>query len=81
LLYLSTIALAFTLPLAFWFMWLMVSIVAVGEFVPKYLKNGFKFGPETENNWHLLNGRTTIQKTFDAEVEANAIASALNKHR
>lgn len=37
--------------------------------------------PEAENDWHLLSGRVTVQDTFDAEVQANAIASALNKHR
>lgn len=36
---------------------------------------------EAHNMMHLVTGRTTIQKTFDAEVQANAVASALDKKR
>ena len=40
---------------------------------------GSDSSPEMENWKHIANGRTTIQDTYDADVQANAIAKALKK--
>ena len=78
--WLGSIGLGLVVPLGYWLMWLLMAFVAVLDFMPNNAGNGDVFDEEAENLWHLVNARTTVQDTFDAEVEANAIASALKKH-
>jgi len=80
----ATIGLTLVLPLLWWVFitfWLWLSVYNV---FPKFAIGavgilGGSDSPEAENWGHLVMGRTTIQDTYDAEVQANAIVSALNK--
>lgn len=72
------------LTLALPVLWILVLIfwtyvTLLGTF-PRLLW-GQGTSPEAQNMMHLVTGRTTIQKTFDAEVQANAVASVLDKKR
>jgi len=83
LLYLGGIACALGLPVLFFAGWFWCTLIGVLTIIPKPIRAGFSEGwtAETENNWHLLSGRMTIDESFKQEQEANAIASALNKYR
>lgn len=80
----GTIALSFVLPLAWWAFitfWFWLSVYNV---FPKFAMGtlnaiGGTDSPELNNLGHLVMGRTTMEKTYDAEVQANAIVSALNR--
>jgi len=78
LLWLSCIGLTLVMPVAYWAFALFTFVVGVFGIFPA-LMNIPSMGPEGENIWHLVNGRTTVDETFAAEVQANAIASALKK--
>jgi len=93
--WLSMVALSLVIPVFWWVgitfaFWL--SIYAISNNAGIFLISGETIPPagaryrnhssaEAANWLHLLNGRTTIDKTFDAEVQANAIASALNRKK
>ena len=85
LLFLGGIGLAFGSMLAFWFMWGYTFLMGYIYLLPMSVQANMAYAPnnsvEGMNTWHLLSGRTTIQDTFDAEVQANAIASALKKNK
>lgn len=87
LMLLGSIACALALPVlwcvsitfAFW--------LAIYSVAPKVANGiltvfgGYDSSPEMENWKHIINGRTTIQDTYDADVQANAIANALKNNK
>jgi hypothetical protein len=81
--WLATVALSLALPVLWWVVvtftfWL--SLYAVNQPLSLIILPGDN-SPGMANWMHLFNGRTTIQQTFDAEVQANAIASSLKRHK
>jgi hypothetical protein len=79
-LWISCIGLTLAAPVAYWAFTFFTSVIGLFGIFPA-LMNFPSMGPEGENIWHLVNGRTTVDETFAAEVEANAIASALKRHK
>lgn len=74
--FLGCIALGLTLPLVYWYTWIMVTYVAITEVVP--IINNISTGNAMDNNlFYIFTGRTTVKETFEAEVIANAIAEKL----
>ncbi len=71
LMMIGCVGLSLAVPLLYILFWIVILFLSV----PFDLDDS----PEAKNMQHLLNGRTTIQDTFDAEVQANEIASALKK--
>lgn len=83
----GTLILAFALPILCWIvitfiLWAILHTIApkIAIGIINILGGSSVFAsPDAQNMMHLLNGRTTIQDTFDADVQANAIANALNR--
>ena len=84
---LGCIILMFGIPLAFWFMHIMMMFAALYKIVmsPALIdrqiaaqKRGDNDNPIFDrNDFYLMTGRTTVDEIFKAEVDATAIASAL----
>ncbi len=67
----SCTLISLAIPVLYFGFWVVLVIMAI--------PGAWNSPPESSNMDHLLAGRTTIQDTFDAEVQANEIAKALNK--
>ena len=70
--YLGALGLSLALPVIFVLTQLFLVVHALTNW--NTLFDG-KTSPDGDNMVNLLSGRTTIQKTFDADVTANAVAS------
>ncbi len=79
LLFLGCIALSLALPVVYWFSWALMSFIVLTSNIKIAPVGEGITSPEMKNNLHLLNGRTSIDELYAADVQANAIASALKK--
>ena len=70
--WLGAIGLSLAAPVILWFTQLFLVVHALTNWNTLF---DVKTSPDGDNMVNLLSGRTTIQKTFDADVTANAVAS------
>jgi len=70
--------LALSLPIIWCLAMATLMLGTLYALMPRCVKDAIShsYSPEIENMKHLINGRTTVQGTFDAQVQANEIVLA-----
>jgi len=70
--------LALSLPIVWCLTMATIMLGTLYALLPRCVTNAVShsYSPEIENMKHLINGRTTVQGTFDAQVQANEIVLA-----
>ena len=87
LMFLGTLALSLALPVLWWVIVTFLIWLSIFNVAPNLANGiltifgGYDSSPQAENWKHIVNGRTTIQDTYDADVQANSIADALKNRK